>query len=493
MHRDPTQFRNRFKMWKEGKDVYEAGLPKFYEGEDAVRVGNYNVYPSAIGASELNVTTPEVIVTGKDRRPVYQRYDAKNSIYDPNAIRAITDWAPGIGDVSQAFDAYNAFKNKDYLQGAVLAGGLVLPNTLEKSLKPFAKSFAKKMYKFALEKEIAPKQLLHDVFSDPKEVVKQKILGNYAFTNKGRQHILQKDNEKLNILASPIKENVIKDELHQRGKRVNFAESKGIQQDILKDYPDERYIQYQYSTTMDPKIKLAESTNPIEVVYYKNPRNSFFKYQWNRDDLAKTVGHEFVHRLEKDPTFSPHLMTSTPLYGETGYATPFINRKDMISVQKAYLPSSIPLTLYPEVQQLFYPTINRYNTNINRIAEANALKTNVLDLETHPWFSSPAEVIADLKGAIAAGWDENKIYKLMQDRHGYDVDAVNALRKFGYKNGKDAIRIKPSKRGTFTAAAKKHGKSVQQFASQVLANKGKYSPAMVKKANFAKNASKWNH
>lgn len=55
------------------------------------------------------------------------------------------------------------------------------------------------------------------------------------------------------------------------------------------------------------------------------------------------------------------------------------------------------------------------------------------------------------------------------------------------------IHIKPSKRGTFTAAAKRHGKSVQSFASQVLANKEDYSPAMVKKANFARNASKWKH
>ena len=60
-----------------------------------------------------------------------------------------------------------------------------------------------------------------------------------------------------------------------------------------------------------------------------------------------------------------------------------------------------------------------------------------------------------------------------------------------YKYG--GIHIKPSKRGTFTAAAKKHGMSVQGFASKVLANKGKYSSAMVKKANFARNASKWKH
>lgn len=59
--------------------------------------------------------------------------------------------------------------------------------------------------------------------------------------------------------------------------------------------------------------------------------------------------------------------------------------------------------------------------------------------------------------------------------------------------GSSGIYIKPSKRGTFTAAAKKHGMSVQSFASKVLANKENYSSAMVKKANFAKNASKWHH
>ena len=54
------------------------------------------------------------------------------------------------------------------------------------------------------------------------------------------------------------------------------------------------------------------------------------------------------------------------------------------------------------------------------------------------------------------------------------------------------IHIKPSKRGTFTAAATKHGMGVQEFASRVLENKEDYSPAMVKKANFARNAAKWH-
>lgn len=50
------------------------------------------------------------------------------------------------------------------------------------------------------------------------------------------------------------------------------------------------------------------------------------------------------------------------------------------------------------------------------------------------------------------------------------------------------ILIKPSKRGTFTAAAKKRGMGVQEFARKVLnAPKGRYSAAMRKKANFARN------
>lgn len=75
-----------------------------------------------------------------------------------------------------------------------------------------------------------------------------------------------------------------------------------------------------------------------------------------------------------------------------------------------------------------------------------------------------------------------------------NMRSFSPMSPFGNRYSKGgAIRIKPSKRGTFTAAAKKHGKSVQAFASQVLANKENYSPAMVKKANFARNAAKWKH
>lgn len=72
---------------------------------------------------------------------------------------------------------------------------------------------------------------------------------------------------------------------------------------------------------------------------------------------------------------------------------------------------------------------------------------------------------------------ENKIYPQLLQFH---------------NSGKD-INIKPSKRGTFTKAAKQHGMSVHGFANRVLRNPSKYSAAMRKKANFAHNAAGWKH
>lgn len=67
-------------------------------------------------------------------------------------------------------------------------------------------------------------------------------------------------------------------------------------------------------------------------------------------------------------------------------------------------------------------------------------------------------------------------------------------RKKEKAKGKSGIVIKPQNKGKFTAWAKAHGfKSVSAAASAVLANKEKYSPAVVKMASFAKSAKKFKH
>ena len=53
------------------------------------------------------------------------------------------------------------------------------------------------------------------------------------------------------------------------------------------------------------------------------------------------------------------------------------------------------------------------------------------------------------------------------------------------------IHIDPKNKGAFTREAKRRGMGVQEFANKVMANKEDYSPLLVKRANFAKNAAKW--
>lgn len=52
--------------------------------------------------------------------------------------------------------------------------------------------------------------------------------------------------------------------------------------------------------------------------------------------------------------------------------------------------------------------------------------------------------------------------------------------------------VHPSRKGQFTAKAKKAGMGVQEFASHVLANPGKYSKRTVDQAKFARQMAKMN-
>lgn len=55
------------------------------------------------------------------------------------------------------------------------------------------------------------------------------------------------------------------------------------------------------------------------------------------------------------------------------------------------------------------------------------------------------------------------------------------------------IHIKKKNRGKFTESAKKAGMGVQEYARHILSNKDKYSSTLVKRANFARNATKFKH
>ena len=104
--------------------------------------------------------------------------------------------------------------------------------------------------------------------------------------------------------------------------------------------------------------------------------------------------------------------------------------------------------------------------------------------------------------ALYYAYTGNKKKKISNNTYQYEKgyvkehfnDVMNYGKEFDiysqFKYG--GIYIKPSKRGTFTSAARRHHMGVQEFARKVLNNRAQFSAAMIKKANFARNASKWH-
>ncbi len=124
------------------------------------------------------------------------------------------------------------------------------------------------------------------------------------------------------------------------------------------------------------------------------------------------------------------------------------------------------------------------NPNFTRVGVGYNMNGQLIDYNNNGKLTTVEEGREKIKKA----WKNPRIKATEDILRDIALDAYRSENK--YKDG--GIYIKPSKRGTFTAAATKHGMSVQEFASKVLRNKENYSPSLVKKANFARNASKWH-
>lgn len=181
------------------------------------------------------------------------------------------------------------------------------------------------------------------------------------------------------------------------------------------------------------------------------------------------------------------LLTAVPLLGTAGKAVSVLTKGNRLRNRSGKVTGFLrDVNLYNN-RKKFKPLVNDFIDNAD-----DALKTG--DLNKAKNSVKAAKNVSNRynkidNGAIPSIDKSQTIIRSILEsediKNGYD--AISTYRSGG------SIHIKDSKKGTFTAAAKKRGQSVQGFASKVLANKDNYSPAMVKKAVFAHNAPKWKH
>lgn len=133
---------------------------------------------------------------------------------------------------------------------------------------------------------------------------------------------------------------------------------------------------------------------------------------------------------------------------------------------------------------------NRTKEQANEEWKLDSHLPDTYKMPGHPTFST--ESIYSTRKTPGGTWKKVGLGPVYDEQF---VDSKYTKRLKTYKNVSfkyGGIHIKPSKRGTFTAAAERHNMGVQEFAKTVLNNKANYSTSMVKKANFARNASKWH-
>ncbi len=163
---------------------------------------------------------------------------------------------------------------------------------------------------------------------------------------------------------------------------------------------------------------------------------------------------------------------------------------------------------YPFMPEVSIPTETYYgpNPNFELYGLIDAFEKPALKGK---WRGNPEELLAEM-----ANWKYQRgvldipyyqLDKQLQEKFIKDASSqfgfnelrtsmiLDGLSKYGYFDAGGPIHIKPKNRGKFTAAANRAGKSVQEYASQILANKDSYSAKMIKRANFAKNAKKFHH
>lgn len=128
--------------------------------------------------------------------------------------------------------------------------------------------------------------------------------------------------------------------------------------------------------------------------------------------------------------------------------------------------------------------------NVDNTTYAKASKRISKESEERPFDKISKRGRDEMLLRLQQAQEDQKYIDSMDDQLN-QLFAMNGLDGAIFAKG-GGIHIDPSKKGTFTAAAKKHGQSVQEFARRVLANKDEYSSSMVKKANFARNAAKWH-
>jgi len=203
------------------------------------------------------------------------------------------------------------------------------------------------------------------------------------------------------------------------------------------------------------------------------------------DEETEVEDKEGIHNIEGQPVISSNVLENKNT--DNSFA------KDMTKLEKE--KGSYEDKLLKEYEKtlgkdnyntlLYKKRIKQLEDNIKDLflqQEELAAKMGLRDNQGNPNQTSQ-DVVGDEQGIKEL---QNQVEN-QGDTNPQPQQEVPVNQRYG------GIQINPENKGKFTKRANAKGKSVQEFANEVMRNKEDYSAVTVKQANFAKNAKKFKH
>lgn len=407
-------------------------LPKFEDGKEKVNLDNahFNKEGNLVDNTTgvKYIPTSDDVVITPNTKYFYDPYASAGNYFDSNWSKDFINMTPGIGDAMDVAQVVDDASKGKYISAGAGALMLALPNFVE---KPF-KFIGKKALPFMFNK-INTKGIGRYTIDEP--VLPNKTI---RIQNDSQPFVFDYDN--------PFSQHIKRDD-----KRIGEYITSGGESDVYNAIDGKSVIKF---------------------------KDGIYQPSQNFDELQSAIQAE-------------DKLNNLPFFFKQKYLG-WSDKHDVIKAKKK---------VYPE--DTFYTVLSQPKvTPFSKVADPWFMLTENDGRQGVFRFFDKDKIYDYLKNYGVERTSEPGVYKYNGITFG-DVRPQNAgidkngnlgffdLLIHNYNSGKD-IHIKKSKRGTFTKAAKQHGMSVQSFANRVLRNPSKYSAAMRKKANFARNASKWN-
>ena len=244
---DRTAFKQRMqslKTYREqnpDKGYWDWKIQAFENGGETIPIRGTSVYnnygdtthyiPASLEDSTLNLSLPDVVITPRNNLNLASVVtEGRNKI--GRAGGELLSMTTPVGDVESVYEIGKDISTGNYSQAAIGAGLMLLPNFIEKSIKPIRRLFKKSKINKELENVILPSNNIENILDDNIDNISIDKHNINESDHINTFQIYDADNQNNNTILLDAKNNVQNDDIQNTVNIISQDTPNAIEQNI---------------------------------------------------------------------------------------------------------------------------------------------------------------------------------------------------------------------------------------------------------------------